>query len=41
MNTVKVNVKKQDNNIKVDDIVLTLEQAEHLRSLLEATMNDR
>lgn len=41
MNTVKVNVKKQNNNIEVDDIVLTLEQAEHLRSLLEATINDR
>lgn len=40
MNTVKVNVKKTDNQIEVDDIVLTLEQAEYLRSLLEAGLND-
>lgn len=40
MNTVKVNIRKKNNNIELDDIVLTMEQAEHLKELLEATIND-
>lgn len=40
MNTVKVNIRKKNNNIEIDDIVLTMDQAEHLKELLEATMND-
>ena len=40
MNTAKVNIRKKNNNIEIDDIVLTIDQAEHLKELLEATMND-
>ena len=40
MNTAKVNIRKKNNNIELDDIVLTIDQAEHLKELLEATIND-
>lgn len=40
MKSVKVNISKVGDDIKVDEIVLTMEQAEQLKELLEATMND-
>lgn len=40
MKSVKVNITKVGEDIKVDEIVLTMEQAEHLKELLEATIND-
>lgn len=40
MNSVEVNIKKVGDKIELDDIVLTIDQAEHLKELLEATIND-